>query len=671
LVLLDAQVGTASTSTETFLPETIVHAPRLLRASGATSVSGEAARHLPGTEGDPLRAVEDVAGVARATLGTGRLIVWGAAPEDTKIALDGVEIPALYHLGGLRSVMHPGFVGSFQLVPAAPGPEYGRGLGGVVEIDSSRAPPGTHADLAADLLDGAALISTEAGPLHLRAAGRLSWLDRTLSVAGDLGSFFPIPRYDDHQVEAALDLGKRRELRLLWLGAGDELTRSVSSSDPADVRSDSTDRRFERLILRYSDLPSDGVRVTIAPFMGWEQRTDRTLFLEQPTELSVTSWVFGFRAAYRRRVAAPATFEVGFDGLATRSIVRRAGSLSLPPREGDIFVFGQPPGPDVNQDDFFTWVADAAPYVDLGLDLGPLRLRPGLRLDAIAIDGSRLLPRTGAAPPLGFSRLDLALEPRLTARLLLIPGLDLEAAAGLYRRPPAPEDLSAVFGTPTLGPSTAAHVLVGVESHPTQSFRIEALAFYQALSDLVARSPLPTPALAQVLTQNGSGRNLGFQFTARAELEFLNVSASYTVSRSERQDVPGGPVRLSDYDQTHVLSAVASTSFGDWIVGARFRFASGFPRTPVESAFFDVTLDRFEPIFGPQNSIRIPDFYALDLRVDRSFDLGGVVACAYLELQNLTDHSNAEEIVYREDYRQREVITGLPTLAILGVEVRL
>jgi hypothetical protein len=671
LVLLAAQVGTSSTSTEARLPETIVRAPRLLRPSAATSLTGEEGKRLPGTEGDPLKAVEDLGGVARSTLGSGGLIVWGAAPEETKVELDGVEIPALYHLGGFRSVVHPGMVGAFQLVPGGAGPEHGRGLGGLIEIDSSRAPPGMHADLAADLLDGAALISAEAGPVHFRAAGRKSWLDRTLNLAGDLGAFFPIPRYDDHQVEAALDLGQRRELRLLWLGSDDHLTRSVSSSDPAEVRSDSTDRSFERVILRYSDLPRDGVRVTVAPFFGWDQRTDRTLFLEQPTELSVTSWVFGMRAAYRRRLPIDGTLEVGLDALATRSIVHRQGSLALPPREGDLFVFGQPPGPDVNEDDYYVWVANAAPYVDLGVDLGPLRLRPGIRFDAFALDGSRLLPRSGAAPPLGFSRLDLAPEPRLSARLRVLPELDLEAGAGVYRRPPAPEDLSAVFGTPTLGPSSATHVLAGAETRPTPGLRIEAIGFWEELGDLAARSPLPTPSLAQALTESGSGRSLGLELTARVELAFLFVSASYTLSRSERHDVPAGPVRLSDYDQTHLLSAVASAVRGEWTFGARFRFATGFPRTPVESAFFDATLDRYEPIFGAHNSIRIPDFYAFDLRVDRSFDLGGVFVSAYLELQNLTNHTNAEEIVYRQDFRQRELITGLPALAVLGLEVKL
>ena len=40
-----------------------------------------------------------------------RLVVWGAAPAETRVNVDGVEIPALYHVGGLRSTVGADLVG--------------------------------------------------------------------------------------------------------------------------------------------------------------------------------------------------------------------------------------------------------------------------------------------------------------------------------------------------------------------------------------------------------------------------------------------------------------------------------------------------------------------------------------------------------------------------------
>jgi hypothetical protein len=509
----------------------------------------------------------------------------------------------------------------------------------------------------------------------------------TVGAAGgsrsDLGAFFPIPRYDDHQLEAALDLGGRRTLSARWIGASDHLHRSVGSADPAELRSDATDRGFERLILRYTSDPGDGgPTVAVLAFLGRDERRDETAFGPVPTELFVTSWVAGTRASYRRRAWADSgpLVEIGLDAQLTRSAIHRAGSLSLPPREGDVTVFGQPPGPDVNEDDWNAMVADVAPYAELELELGPLRLRPGVRLDAIAIDGSRLLPRSGAAPPIGSSRLEWAAEPRLAARLRAAPGFELEAAAGVYRQPPAPEDLSAVFGTPSLGSSGATHALAGLELRPIEGLRLELLAFDEELRDLATRSALLTPVLASALTQSGVGRSYGVQATAEAALvdpplfDAARVRIGYTLGRSERTDIPGGPTRLADTDQTHLLSAVASATLGDFAFGARLRFATGFPRTPVAGAFYDSTLDRFEPLFGGHNTIRLPDFLAVDLRADRRGSIAGLEVSLYLELENLTNQANAEEIVYRPDFSDRakgSFIKGLPRLAVLGVEAKL
>src|SRR5262249_20712719 len=129
------------------------------------------------------------------------------------------------------------------------------------------------------------------------------------------------------------------------------------------------------------------------------------------------------------------------------------------------------------------------------------------------------------------------------------------------------------------------------------------------------------------------------------------------------------PVRLFDFDQTHVLSLVASYSIDEWVFGTRVRYATGFPRTPVVGAFFDARDDVYQPIFGAQNSIRIPAFFQADLRVERSFDLDFGVLRFYLDVQNVTYRKNPEEIIYDFTFKNRNYITGLPFLASLGARL--
>src|SRR5690606_31626805 len=126
--------------------EIVVVAPKLTKQTVSTSVEASDAKRVAGTQGDVLKIVENLPGVARATAGSGRVVVWGAAPEDTRVYVDGVRVPLLYHFGGFRSVVHSDLVRSVELIPGAYGAAYGRGLGGIVRVEGR--------DPAADRLRG-------------------------------------------------------------------------------------------------------------------------------------------------------------------------------------------------------------------------------------------------------------------------------------------------------------------------------------------------------------------------------------------------------------------------------------------------------------------------------------------------------------------------------------
>ena len=57
-------------------------------------------------------------------------MVWGSAPGDTRVYADGVQIPRVYHFGGVRSTISAEFVTDVNFRPGAYGADYGRGLGG-------------------------------------------------------------------------------------------------------------------------------------------------------------------------------------------------------------------------------------------------------------------------------------------------------------------------------------------------------------------------------------------------------------------------------------------------------------------------------------------------------------------------------------------------------------
>jgi hypothetical protein len=367
--------------------------------------------------------------------------------------------------------------------------------------------------------------------------------------------------------------------------------------------------------------------------------------------------------------------------------------VTLPPREGDISVFGQPPGDQVNADTWVGTTLSVAPYVqtDFALANDKLHIVPGLRIEPFVTTASRQTPKVGDTPSIGITSQSTEAEPRLSSTYQMLPRLGFKGAFGFYHQSPQGSDLSSVFGNPTLGVERAFHLLGGSTFKLTDQISFEEVLFYSKSNDLVTRSASDTPSLARALVQKGEGRAFGIQVLLRHELSARFFGwVSYTLMRSERRDVcadlatqtdPSGVAlphqacqpgawRLFDFDQTHVATIVGSYDLGaGFEVGARFRYATGFPRTPVIGAFVSARRDLYEPVFGAQNSIRIPAFVQLDARVAKRFQGSWGKAEVYIDVQNVTDRSNPEEIVYDYRYAKKAYISGLPTLPVAGARL--
>jgi outer membrane receptor protein involved in Fe transport len=294
---------------------------------------------------------------------------------------------------------------------------------------------------------------------------------------------------------------------------------------------------------------------------------------------------------------------------------------------------------------------------------------PGLRFAPYVLSTNRRTPALAGEPSTGVFTSEGLFDPRVAVTYDVTPRMRAKIAYGRYHQLPDPADLSAVFGNPLLESARADHFLAGARVVPFESFSVETTGFYTTSAGLAARDPSPSPPLAGALQQTGSGRSYGVQILVRKDLtSHLFGWLSYTLSRAERQDVDGGRWRLFDYDQTHVFTALASYAIGKGFeAGARFRAASGYPRTPVVGSYFDARTDTYQPIFGVQNTIRIPAFVSLDLRVSKHFDLGRTELDIVLEVQNVTNRQNPEEIVYTPNFSQPGYITGLPILPSLGI----
>jgi TonB family protein len=658
--------------------EIVVVAPRIKKEVVSTEIKVEEGKRVPGTQGDTLKVVQNLPGVARAAFGSGQLVVWGASPQDTRVYVDGVHVPLLYHGGGLRSTINSDMVRAIDLAPGGYGAEYGRGLGGLVTVDT-RSPraDGLHGYVAADLIDASAMIETPIGPsTRIAIAGRQSYLDRDLKLftSKDVGDFVPIPTYYDAQVKVEQDIGPNETLQAFGLISNDNLVRTVTNPDPEQTKQQETLAAFNRVMLRYRKQFDDGSSVTVTPSIGQDHQRSISRFGGTPTSLDNQGTAYALRASWRGKIAPSISVLGGVDIEASSSTLSRQGSITLPPREGDIFVFGQQAGDKINFDEWHTTIASLAPYgqVDFAFFGDSLHVIPSVRIEPYLITTDKSVPVLQDIPSQGVSNESTAVDPRIVMRYQLSANASLKSAFGLYHQAPQPEDLSAVFGNPNLTTSSGIQALLGGTYKFTDLLSLELVGFYSHSDELVSRSELPTPVLAQALTQDGEGRAYGGQVLLRREIDkgFFGW-ASYSLIRSQRKDHPDTAWRLFDYDQTHVATVVASYELGrGFEVGARVRYASGFPRTAVVTPSYDVRRDLYEPsFFGDHNTTRIPDFIQADVRFAKRFTFDPGKAEIYVDVQNVTNRRNPEDIVYNYNYSDQGYITGLPLLPVVGARI--
>lgn len=255
-------------------------------------------------------------------------------------------------------------------------------------------------------------------------------------------------------------------------------------------------------------------------------------------------------------------------------------------------------------------------------------------------------------------------DPRLAARYNLADELVVKAAYGRHHISPTPDETSTSLGNPTLNLEQADHYVLGAEYSFTPYLSFTAEAFFKDLDNLVTRSNGPL-----IYDNAAEGRIYGGEFFLRHQLanNFFGWVA-YTISRSERKDRPGEDWRLFDFDQTHILNLIASYDLpSNWSVGARYRYVTGSPETPIVAGVFDSDSNNYVAVTGANNSSRNKPFQQLDVRVDKKWVYDTWTLNTYLDLQNATNYENEEGVNYQYDFEGSLPVTGIPIFPSIGL----
>lgn len=606
---------------------------------------------IPGTNGDALRALQNLPGVARPPAIAGLLIVRGASPNETNIYVDGTLVPIVYHFGGLSSVIPTEMLDKIDFYPGNFSTYYGRVTGAIVDVavrdPKVRKDHKIHGLAQADLIDARVLAE---GPIFntgwkFAVAGRRSYLDLWLKpVLEQSGAgVTTAPVYYDYQLMVQKDFDKKNNFRLFFFGSDDRLsilTRGVSGSNPGLGGNITLGTAFYRLQARYIGKLSDDTEVRLTAAIG----KDAVDFSIGDNFFVLSSFPIHPRAELSHKLAPGVRNNFGLDVLYTPYTVD--ARLPSPPRPGS-----PPAGPFGSQPPLTISDTDTVyrPAIYDEVELTPFagtRIVPGVRLD--------------------YAKDTRAwdVQPRVTVRQDIkrdFPRTTLKGGVGRFAQPPQPQETNRVFGVPGLVSNIANHYGGGFEQEITKQIELGMEGFYRQYDRRVV----------QQLGNVGEGRAFGIETLLRYKPDdrFFGFIA-YTLSRSVRKDGPDEPERLFNFDQTHILTALGSYRLGKgWELGARFRFISGSLNTRQGYGFYDATIGSYIPLaeFPPYGN-RNPPFHQLDVRIDKTWQVSADVKMSmYLDIYNAYNQANIEGVSYNYNQTLSTNASGIPFLPSIGV----
>jgi hypothetical protein len=491
---------------------------------------------MPGAFGDAFRAIDSLPGVTPMASGLPFFFVRGAPPGSTGYFLDGIRLPVLFHLGAGPSIVHPGLIDHVDFYPAAAPAIYGRASGGIVAAETRRPEGHARGEANLRLLDAGALVESPLpkGMGSALAAGRFGYPGLLLPL------FAPNTRlsYWDYQLRGTLNLSDHDTLTVFALGSYDYLGRrtrqrpsgtgSPTVDDP--VGFGETERRdletrtiFETDVSRIEakhEHRDAGTLVREAFVLG---RDTTALGLRDRVETDLLSG----RVDVERRLSDAIAVTGGLDVAYQRYAVRAEGSPIPSPEFEALFPA---------RDELVLGGRIDATYTLRDR----VRITAGLRVDRYSAYRIEDVGYALSPDPLPGTR--LSVEPRLSARVAVVPRVTFVSTAGIAGQPPrfALPLPGLTIGRLGEGLERAVQASEGLEWALPFALTVTTTVFASrtvGLADFFAACPGGRGAFTDGNACSGrsGGSAFGFElYVKRAFGEKLTGFLSYTLSRSTR-----------------------------------------------------------------------------------------------------------------------------------------
>jgi hypothetical protein len=317
-----------------------------------------------------------------------------------------------------------------------------------------------------------------------------------------------------------------------------------------------------------------------------------------------------------------------------------------------------------------------SPYFPL--DVNPFAIRTGLRTTQPGVYGQAtrtIVPRLDATAGVRWDRYNYLgtasprTSPRIGLRYRLTRALSLTGAAGRYYQQPFFLFLAAFPQNRTLPPFRADHLVGGVVLGDGSGDKVSIEVYRKTYHHYPVSADIGPLSLANIgdtfalrdilfpMTSDGRGTVRGLEALAsRRRLPGRRWSGQANVSWSQARHagIDGVP-RPGSFDTPIVVNTIGTYTVSPaWDLSFKWTFLSGRPYTPVDAARA-ITERRAVYDLSRMNTLRLPDYQRLDVRIDRRFLVRGQPVSVFAGAQNVLNRQNVAAVGW--DRRANELRT--------------
>ncbi|WKZ68914.1 MAG: TonB-dependent receptor [Melioribacteraceae bacterium] len=622
--------------------------------------SYEEIRRSPGGFEDVVRALSVLPGVAQQSSGRNDLVVRGGAPSENLYIVDGFVFPTINHFGnqgatgGPLSFVNLDFVEDVSFSTGGFSSLYGDKLSSVLNIDLRN---GRN-----DRLGGKATISASQFGLNLEGptgdqsnfifSVRRSYLDFIFNAAG----FNFVPEYYDLLGKYNFNIDNSNRFSFLFIGALDRV--KFNNNDEEDIFDNArilgSDQNQYVTGIKYHHLFGKGILSFSASrsYINFESFQNDTL-LNPIFKNNSKEAEHELKGELVYKLSSNAELNAG----ASAKFINFDADVLFP--NNFVTTFGDTlTQNNLVTNENFTKLGAYLQYSNVFFNR--LRFNLGGRVDYFdAIENQ------------------VYVSPRFSTAYNFNNLTSLNFSTGIYYQ--FPSYIWLLAGNRNLDAIRVNQYVLGLSHRLSENIRIKLEGFYKDYQDYPTSTLRPYLVLANTgagyggsednfesfglepLISEGYGRARGVELSVqkRSTGQGLYGLLSATYSQSDFTSLDGIE-RPSTYEQEFIFNISGGYIFNaEWEVSFKFRYASGRPSTPYN---FDGT-----QTLSNYLTETLPPIHALDLRVDKRWDLGGLSLITYLDIQNIYNRSNIQNI--RWDYKEMKVddtssIGILPSIGI-------